>query len=88
MGQTPRRHVEDAMRRMLALALAATLSAAARADDKPKADAPPAPAEATKAPKADPPKAGTKDPGAAPAPKAAKPEAQKPCEPVKPCPID
>jgi len=74
------------MRRLLAAAVLSLAVAAARSEDKPKADASPAQQADAKKPQAEPAKAPSKD---AKADKAgAKAEPQKPCEPVKPCPID
>ena len=89
------------MRTLLLAALVATAGLARAAepppaqpdrDARPAAEGkPPAEAKGKKAPK----KAGAKAQAAKPPPPgkdgagtAAKPEAEKPCEPVKPCPID
>lgn len=82
------------MGRMFAMAAAACLLCAARADEPQKA----APgheraASAGKAAEAEKKDAGgpaaRRSPPESPAPKAeAKPEQPKPCEPVRPCPID
>lgn len=82
------------MRRMLAVAVAASLLGVARAGEPPKAaSAPGGEAEAPAGKAAETKKKGK---GKAPAPKVqaaerkgeAKPAPEKPCEPIRPCPVE
>ncbi len=83
------------MRRLLAIAVAASLLGVARAGEPPRAaSAPGGEAEAPAGKAAGPKKKGKG--GKAPAPKVqaaeqkgeAKPGAEKPCEPIRPCPVE
>jgi hypothetical protein len=84
------------MRKLLAAALVASLVGLAAADEKGAAPAAPAAAPAKGADKAAAPKKKSEKGAAAAKPVAEKPTpvqadgkpAEKPCEPVKPCPID